>query len=266
MEQIVKYVRVSFLVVAVAASGCGESTPDPVVPTSPTSGAGQALKLTPATPVAPSDGGRLDSRQPTLVVNNPAAPFAPDATLSLRFVVEDEAGLLVHASTPVALGAGTTSYALPLALDHSRTYRWYAETIWGESVGASTVAHSFSTPEPPPAVAPATDACPGTSPHAIVACQRGRFAGHMDDGELVDFLRAVAVNLNQNGVGGGPYGVLWKRSGNNCHGYSCDIICAGHGGGQRQYDVLLDIEGPQHAVWDGPHDGDDIRVDVCEIP
>jgi hypothetical protein len=264
----VKQRSVSFLVAALAVSGCGGSAPDPVIPTSPTSGGGDAMKVVAPTLVAPNDGGRLESRQPTLVVDNPSAPFAPEATLHVRFVVQDDTGREVHASPAVALGNGTTSYTLPIELDHSRTYRWFAAVVWGETAGPAAVARSFSTPEPPapPVVAPTTEACAGTSPHAIVSCQRGKFPGHMDDGELVDFLRAIASNLNRNGVGGGPYGILWKRGGNNCHGYSCDIICAGHGGGQRQYDVLLDIEGPQHPVWDGPHDGDDIRVDVCEIP
>jgi hypothetical protein len=263
----VKHVSSSFLVAVLALAGCGGSSPDPVVPTSPTSGSDDALKVIAPTPVAPSNGGRLDSRRPTLVVNNPSAEFAPETDLRLRFVVQDEAGLLVHASPEVGLGGGTTSYTLPIELDHGRTYHWFAEAIWGDAAGAVMVAHSFSTPEPPAAVAPvASDTCPGTSPHAIVTCQRERRSGHMDDGELVDFLRSVAINLNQNGISGGPYGILHKRSGNNCHGYSCDIICAGHGGGQRQYDVILDIEGPQHPTWSGPHDGGDIRVDVCEIP
>jgi hypothetical protein len=265
----VKYATLSCLVTALALAGCSGSSPAPVVPTSPTSGGGDALKIEAPTPAAPSDGGRLDSRSPTLVVDNPTAPFAPDASLRVRFVVQDDAGRLVHASPALELGNGSTSYALPIELDHARTYRWFAEALWGEAAGPATVARSFSTPEPPapePVVEEAGGACPGTSPHAIVTCQRERRAGHMDDGELLEFLRAVAWNLNHNGVGGGPYGVLWKRSGNNCHGYSCDIICAGHGGGQRQYDVLLDIEGPQHPLWAGPHDGDDIRVDVCEIP
>ena len=263
-----KHVSLSVLVAAFALAGCGGSSPDPVVPTSPTSGGGDALKVIAPTPVAPGNGGRLDSRRPTLVVNNPSAEFAPETSLRLRFVVQDEAGLLVHASPVVGLGAGATSYTLPIELDHDRTYRWFAEAVWGDAAGAAMVAHSFSTPSPPPPVttAPTTGSCPGTSPFAIGACQRERRSGYMDDGELVDFLRSVAINLNQNRIGGGPYGVLHKRSGNNCHGYSCDIICAGHGGGQRQYDVILDIEGPQHPTWSGPHDGGDIRVDVCEIP
>jgi hypothetical protein len=259
-----KYTSLSFVVAALVLAGCSGSAPDPIVPTSPTPAGGDALKVRPPTPLSPSDGGLLESRRPTLVVDNPAATFAPAATLRLRFVVYDEAGRLVHASAPVALGEATTSYALPIELDHAHTYRWFAEVVWGDSTGPATAARSFSTPGAPVA-AQASGPCPGTSPLAIVECQRERRPGFMDDDQLLELMGAIAANLNQNGVPGGPFGVLRKASGNNCHGYSCDIICAGHGGGQRQYDVLRDLEGPQVPVWHGPHGGDDIRVDVCEI-
>jgi hypothetical protein len=223
------------------------------------------LKVHSLSPVAPADGSRLDTRQPTLVVNNPTAPHAPAATLRLRFIVEGADGATVHQSSPVTLGSGTTSYAVPVELDYDRPYRWFAEVVWNDSTGSSSDVRSFTTPAPPEPPAPLVDFCPGDSPLGIVACQRGKAPEFMDRGELVDFLRAIAANLNANGIGGGPFGVLHKNSGNNCHGYSCDIVCAGQGRGQRQWDVLLDIENLQAPDWSGPHDGDDIRADVCEI-
>ena len=45
---------------------------------------------------------------------------------------------------------------------------------------------------------------------------------------------------NAAGVSGGPFGILEKASGNNCGGYSCDIICSGQGNAQKQWDVLID--------------------------
>jgi hypothetical protein len=80
---------------------------------------------------------------------------------------------------------------------------------------------------------------------------------------MYNFVVAVVQSLNRNGIGGGPFGILRKTSGTNCNGYSCDIVCAGQGGGQRQYDVLGDIDGAQLAKFDGPLPT--IRVDVCEI-
>jgi hypothetical protein len=87
----------------------------------------------------------------------------------------------------------------------------------------------------------------------------------MSSTQIVSFLRAVARSLNRNGIDGGPFGILRKRSGNNCGGYSCDIICAGQGSSQRQWDVLGDAEGAQTPTWSGPKTVPNIRVDVCEI-
>jgi hypothetical protein len=52
-----------------------------------------------------------------------------------------------------------------------------------------------------------------------------------------------------------------KESGNNCGGYSCDIICAGQGSSQKQWDVLVD---EKYARWGSPI-GDGQRVRPCEI-
>ncbi len=87
----------------------------------------------------------------------------------------------------------------------------------------------------------------------------------MSDGQLVEFLRSVARSLNGNGISGGPFGLLRKGGGSNCGGYACDIICAGQGNGQKQWDVLGDAEGAQSPGWGGPATVPNIRVDVCEI-
>jgi len=81
----------------------------------------------------------------------------------------------------------------------------------------------------------------------------------------VNFERAVAHDLNANGVGGGPFGILRKGSGNRCNGYACDIICAGSGSGQKQWDILSDWDGAQSPSWNGPKTYPNIRVDACEI-
>jgi hypothetical protein len=268
-----KTVRALAGLLAITAAGCGQSGA-PGAPTGPTpsvsdstgvTGVVTAMKITAPGPVSPADGSRLETRQPTLVVTNPTASHSPSASLRVRFVVLDPAGAAVHQSAPVALGAGTTRYTLPIELEYDRTFRWSAEVVWNDTSGLSSPAQSFTTPSSPEPRAPVVDMCPGSSPLDIVVCQRAKAPDFMHSGDLVNFLRSVAQNLNSNGVEGGPFGILHKGTGNNCEGYSCDIICAGQGGGQRQWDVLRDTEGPQVPLWSGPHDGDDIRSDVCEI-
>jgi hypothetical protein len=87
----------------------------------------------------------------------------------------------------------------------------------------------------------------------------------MSSSQLVSFLRATARSLNRNGISNGPFGILRKDSGHQCGGYSCDIVCSGQGGGQRQWDVLADAEGDQSPTWNGPKRPPNIRIDVCEI-
>jgi hypothetical protein len=82
---------------------------------------------------------------------------------------------------------------------------------------------------------------------------------------MLDFLKSTARSLNRNGIGGGPYGILRKETGNQCGGYSCDVLCAGQGNSQRQHDVLRDIEGAQEPTWGGPERVPHIRVDVCVV-
>jgi hypothetical protein len=78
-------------------------------------------------------------------------------------------------------------------------------------------------------------------------------------------MRGVAKDLNAAGIAGGPYGILRKQSGFNCGGFSCDIICAGQGSSQRQYDVLIDAGGRSEPTWGAPKTAPGIRIDICEI-
>ena len=71
-------------------------------------------------------------------------------------------------------------------------------------------------------------------------------------------MREVAYDLNRL-FNTDQFGILVKTEGNNCHGYSCDIICEGHGGSQNQYDILIDDQFPNWAEVDNP------TVRPCEI-
>jgi hypothetical protein len=84
----------------------------------------------------------------------------------------------------------------------------------------------------------------------------------MSHDEVIAFLAGSAKDMNAAGVAGGPFGILQKRTGNNCHGYSCDIICSGEGQQQKQWDVLVD---ERFVTWGQPNTVPGIRIDACEI-
>ncbi len=85
----------------------------------------------------------------------------------------------------------------------------------------------------------------------------------MSHDQMYQFVKAVAQSLNRNGIGGGPFGILRKGAGTSCNGYSCDVVCSGNGGGQRQWDVLGDIDGAQNPGF-GEITGTK-RLDACEV-
>jgi hypothetical protein len=68
----------------------------------------------------------------------------------------------------------------------------------------------------------------------------------MDPAQLNQFLRLVAKDLTNGNFAGGPFGILEKTSGNQCLGYSCDIVCESSG---QLWDVLSDAEGAQDPIW-----------------
>ena len=227
--------------------------------------------------ITPIGGVTIDTQTPTLVVMNTAV-IGVESPIMVRFELATDPGfsrMLAIWTVPRSGGDTTSVVASPLPLGGA--YYWRASASDGALTSAYAQVQGFYTPAPapptptptPPSPGPSPGPspspggnCPGASPLGIVECQRNRFPGHMNEAQLTQFLRAVARNLNANGVGGGPFGLLRKSGGTSCGGYSCDIICAGQGGGQRQWDVLHDIQGAQGPVWDGPLDP--IRVDVCE--
>jgi len=268
----VKIVRALVGVMTLGAAGCGESSesrsPNSPTTTNDVAGASNGapiLKTTPPSPMSPADGSRVQTRQPTLVVGNPVATHWPTAVLHVRFLVQDQGGTTLHQSAPIDLGTSTTQYTVPIELPHDQPFRWSATVMWNDTPGTSSALRSFTTPMHPEPPRPEIEMCAGSDPIDVVTCQREKTPGAMDEAELLDFVNRLAANLNHNGVGGGPYGVLRKAAGNSCGGYSCDIVCAGQGGGQRQWDVLHDLDGPQMPIWYGPKQGGQIRVDVCEI-
>jgi hypothetical protein len=126
------------------------------------------------------------------------------------------------------------------------------------------IAPATVTPTETSAPSASPSHCDAGDPETIIRCERARY-GHMEPGEVIEFLKRSADSLNRNEITGGPFGVLRKPTGTQCEGYACDIICAGQGTAQQQHDVLRDADGAQEPVW-GEADGyPHIRVDVCDI-
>ena len=225
-------------------------------------------------PMSPIAGVTLTGQTPTLVVLNTAV-IGVDGQVMVRFELASDAGfskMLAVWTVPRAGGETTSVTGSPLPL--GGVYYWRASASDGALTSAYSQVHGFYTPAPPPEPTPNPPTpgpspspggnCSGTDPLGIVTCQRNKFPGHMSSSQLAQFLRSTARNLNTNGVNGAPFGLLRKSGGANCDGYSCDVLCSGQGGGQRQWDVLHDMEGAQEPVWDGPLPT--IRVDVCDVP
>jgi hypothetical protein len=221
--------------------------------------------------VSPGNGERTASRRPALTLRN-ADRNAAVGQLAYEFQVatDQSFGALVAAGV-VDETPGQTSFTPAADLATDTAYFWRARGSDHETTGSWAGAQAFRTPLPVAAPSPSPGPspnpggpCTSTNPQTVVECERAKY-GHMSQSQMAALMRAIAHSLNANGVGGGPWGILRKSSGSSCDGFSCDIICAGSGNGQRQYDVLGDTDGDQSPGWNGPKTAPGIRVDVCEI-
>lgn len=128
---------------------------------------------------------------------------------------------------------------------------WHARAFAPPVLGPWSDTQVFRTPTPvvvapTPTPGPSGGSCNSkTSPLAILECRRAQF-GHMSPDQLLQFLKLSAHDMNVANIPSGPYGIYPKPNGNQCGGYSCDIICTASGGA---YDTLLDSEGAQVPIW-----------------
>lgn len=218
---------------------------------------GSTLKVTAPNAMSPVGGAEVSDLDPDLVISNAQSRFVPNLPLSYVFEVANEANQVVYRSNPVPAGAnGTTSHEIQTQLADDETHTWRAYAVYQGQRGPMSGTASFKT------VNRFGVSCAHTgSPIGIVAC---RFEQHgstgMDHEELIQFMREVAYDLNQLGISDkGGFGLAIKTIGNNCLGYSCDIICEGHGNDQNQYDILIDESIPNWA------EVGDVAVRECEI-
>lgn len=227
-------------------------------------------QLDPPPMLSPINNEQTANRRPSLRIGS-SARNAAITSVVYEFQLATDPVFAAMVATGIRTEAGgETSFDINGDLNGSTTFYWRARAIDSELTSSWSTIHSFRTPAgPAPGPSPSPGPAPGGpcnsgDPQTIVECERAKY-GFMSRDQMLEFLRAVARSLNRNGIGGGPYGILRKASGNQCSGYSCDIICAGQGTSQRQHDVLSDIEGTQGAGWGSAHTWPNIRVDVCEI-
>jgi len=220
--------------------------------------------LNPPAPVAPAAGSTVTAAQPELVVRN-SGRSGPIGNVSYFYqVATDQAFSQVVADTasarqPENVGAGQTSWRTNRALAASTTFYWRVYASDGETASSWSSVSTFSTSAPAPAPSPGPGIPPGGScaslasnPENVVACRRAQYGARISPGEAPGLLRSIAQDLNA-GTNSSYYGLLVKTSGNNCSGFSCDIICGRDG---NLWDVLADgpdatqgYAGTAQPVW-----------------
>jgi hypothetical protein len=225
-------------------------------------------QLDPPPLLQPANNQQTPSNNPQLTVGA-ASRNAAVSSVSYEFqVAQDPAMTTIVASGTSGESGGSTTFQLS-ALPGGTTFYWRVRAHGDEVTSGWSAIQAFRTPAasgpaPGPSPGPAPGGpCNSSNPTAIVECERAKY-GHMNSGQIVAFMKAVADALNRNGIPGGRFGLLLKPSGNNCEGYSCDIICSGQGGGQRQWDILTDVEGAQGPMW-SELPSSHVAVRVCEI-
>jgi hypothetical protein len=216
---------------------------------------GSTLKASPPTAVSPIGGIELEDLTPVLTIRNSVPEFVSSLPLTYVFEVLNSANQVVYRSSPVDQGSGgQTSHEIIGDLNTDQVHTWRAFATYQTFRSGTSPAASFKT------LSRFGVSCAHTgSPIGIVACRHAQHGG-MDHEEVVEFLREVAYDLNRLGISDhGGFGILVKNTGNNCGGYSCDIICEGNGGDQNQYDILIDDTIP---TW---NDVENPTVRPCEI-
>ena len=216
--------------------------------------------------VSPVNGATTGSRRPELKITNSDRNIAVGSLRYTFQIATDAAFAGVVASGVRDEGSNTTEYVPEGDLAANAVFYWRANATDGDTTSSWSAVQSFRTAAPAPAPSPGPAPNPGgpcnsSNPETIVQCERAKF-GFMNDSQVVQFLTNLVDSLNRNNIPGGRFGLLRKDSGAQCGGYSCDIVCSGNGGGQRQWDVLVDSGGAQGATW---HEVFGITVRPCEI-
>jgi len=225
------------------------------------------------TPLSPVNNDKTSSQRPTFALANAPRQGSP-ATVSYVIEISLDSAFLNKTAVWQFDERGGVQQSFGSAADlpggvqlfwHSRAFESPVIGPWSDTAVFRTPAPVLPTPTPTPGPAPGGSCSSQTQPFNVVKCRRDQFAGHMSSDTTLAFEKAVASDLNKSSIGGGPYGVLRKSGGSSCGGYACDIICAGDGSAQRQWDILGDSDGAQTPAWNGPNTSPNIRVDKCDV-
>jgi hypothetical protein len=244
-------------VVTAVSMGCSQSPSAPAAPSpaDPASAGalpdGATLKVTAPTLMSPVGGVLVEDLDPDLVIGNSQPMFVPSLPLAYVFEVRNAAGQVVYTSSPIAQGGGgTTRHEIAIDLEPDTNHTWRAWATYQGQRGPFSETAQFTTYIPGPGGASCAHLSTGPNMELfVVQCRRTQF-GFMSAADRVEFLRRIAWDLNRAPYSDHPpYGILIKIEGHNCFGYSCDIICSGQGGGQRQWDVMIDEDVLQLPAW-----------------
>ena len=255
--------RLGAAAMTAATIACNLATPvrpTPAVVTGGTSN-GSSLKVSAPTPQSPANGAKLTDlviSGITLSAAGATPNFASSAALQYEFELTGPNGFR---ETSGVMGGPT--WRQSQTLEYATQYTWRVRAVLDGAAGPWSSNATFTTTELPPEFRCRPPFM--SAPLDIMICHLNVLGGELHEVEdHVVWLSRVARDFNIAGVPGGPYGILQKRTGNNCGGYSCDILCSGQGNNQLQFDVLVDDRIPVFGGGGADvHDG--IRVDVCEI-
>ena len=208
-------------------------------------------------PLSDADTGTL---QPRFVLANATHSGPVEAVYYLIEVSTSSSFGSVSVAWQFPEGSTQSELTAPTSLSAGQ-YFWRARAFGGGYTGPHSGVASFRT-------SGSGDGDPGepcgppypTTPLGILECRRSQYGATMTPADHVAFLSGSAKDLTEAGVSGGPFGILVKTFGRHCNGYSCDIICAGSGSSQQQWDVLID---EQFVTWGVPIPNPTVRV--CEI-
>jgi hypothetical protein len=214
--------------------------------------------------VAPGNSEVTTNPHPRFTIAN-ASRSGPVGGITYTIEVSTSSGFSpLVAIWQIGEQPGQTNLNAPGDLAGGTRFYWHVRGADPSTLGPFSDTQTFKTPEAAPLPPSGGGApCLTNTPEGVVQCRRSQYGARPSTAELVALLKGVAHDLNAMGYPGGPYGVLQKTSGANCNGYSCDIICAGQGPSQAQYDVLIDAGGTSAPTWNGPLTG--ITPRVCEI-
>lgn len=139
------------------------------------------LKATMPEPTSPVDGAQIRDVRVTLVTLNASAEFLDDVVpFAYRFELSDALMNVVHTGM-AEQGADTTSYPVPLGLEHDHVYSWRVRAVldghngpWSDSVTFRTPRASISPPVPRRPADGATDVWP-----VVLEVTNGRVSGRV---------------------------------------------------------------------------------------